>query len=262
MIKDHYTFGDSATAAERLGHLARAYEHSTARLLAEARGNDVAPATRALDLGCGPGHTTELVHEVIGARETWGVDVSPALIEHGRARATPTIHYMVHDVTITPFPVSDVDFAYARYLLNHVASPHSVLLACALAMRRGGQFVIEENCALESADALFVDYYERVALMQRHYGQDMFIGAQLPSLAAGTGFFVQRFERTRLVLEARTMALLHAMNLHTWSHDPFALMAFDARELAEMTRDFERIATGQREATPVLCTMGQAILRK
>jgi hypothetical protein len=62
--------------------------------------------------------------------------------------------------TVAPYPVANADVIYARYLLTHVADPSSVLAACATAMRRRGRLVLEENCALESPDPLFADYYD------------------------------------------------------------------------------------------------------
>jgi trans-aconitate 2-methyltransferase len=260
-MNDHYTFGDNDHAAERLALLARAFEPSSKRLLESVTDVHGSPPERALDLGCGPGFTTELVQQVVGAGQTWGVDASARLIERARSRAEPPIRYAVHDVTVAPFPIAGVGFAYARYLLNHIASPRSALVACAGAMRRGGLLVLEENCALESADALFINYYACVEVLQRHYGQDMYIGERLPTLAEGTAFVVRRFERTRIPLDARTMARLHAMNVRTWARDPFAISTFDARELAAMARELDAVADGRRAALAVKCAMGQAVMR-
>jgi Methyltransferase domain len=168
----------------------------------------------------------------------------------------------VHDATIAPYPVGEADVIYARYLLNHVADPSSVLAACATAMRPRGHLVLEENCALESPDPLFADYYRRVEAMQRQYGQDMYVGARLTGLAAGSAFSIERFERTPLLLEGSRMARLHAMNLRTWAQDPFATRAFDAGELGRMTEALDAIGGGARSARPVTCVMGQAVLRR
>jgi SAM-dependent methyltransferase len=259
-MNDHYTFGDSHLAADRLGLLARVFEASSERLLANIR----EPGLRcAIDLGCGPGHTTGLLQRTLEPRATWGLDVSERLIERARASAPKGgLHFAVHDTTVAPYPVGDADVIYARYLLNHIADPRSVLAACATATRRDGRLVLEENCALKSPDRLFADYYRRVEAMQRHYGQDMYIGARLAGLAVGSVFDVERYERTPLLLDARPMARLHAMNLRTWAQDPFAMRAFDARELAAMTEAFDAIADGVRSAAPVTCFMGQAVLRR
>jgi hypothetical protein len=78
---------------------------------------------------------------------------------------------------------------------------------------------------------------------------------------AWTAFLVQRFERARIPLDARTMARLHAMNVRTWARDPFATATFDARELAAMVRELDAVADGRRAALAVTCVMGQAVMR-
>jgi SAM-dependent methyltransferase len=259
-MDSHYTFGDSQLAADRLSLLAVAFEASSERLLASVR----EPGLRCvIDLGCGPGHTTELLQRTLEPRATWGLDRSRRLIERARASARlSNVHFAVHDTTVAPYPVGDADVIYARYLLNHIADPSSVLRACATATHQGARLVLEENCALESRDPLFAAYYRRLEAMQHHYGQDMYVGARLTALAAGSAFDVERFERTPLLLDARVMARLHAMNLRSWAQDPFAIRTFDARELAAMTQAFDAVADGLCCAAPVTCIMGQAVLRK
>jgi trans-aconitate 2-methyltransferase len=138
---------------------------------------------RAVDLGCGPGFTTRLLHRTLGAGQTWGLDASERLVARARAQFGGELSFAVQDVTSAPFPVTDVEVFYARYLLTHLSSPRAVLEACAAAGRRGGVLVLEENCALQSADPLFEGYYARVAQMHAHYGQNMFVGERLPPAA-------------------------------------------------------------------------------
>ena len=73
-----YAFGDSEIAAARLEMVARVFEPATRDLLGEA-----SPGSRNLgvDLGCGPGHTTALLSEVLECRRTVGLDLSADFIE-------------------------------------------------------------------------------------------------------------------------------------------------------------------------------------
>jgi trans-aconitate 2-methyltransferase len=256
-MKDHYTFGDNDAAADRLTLLARAFEPSSARLLESL---DLPAPARALDLGCGPGFTTALVRETLGAAETWGLDSSDRMIARARSHFGGELSFAVQDVTSSPFPVDGIDVFYGRYLLTHLATPRSVLDACALAARKGARLAIEENCALESAHPIFVDYYRRVSRMHAYYGQDMYVGERLVTLAEGTPWRVGRFERTRIRLDGRVMARLHAMNVRTWRSDPFAASAFGAADVDAMTRDLDAIAEGRRAAPEVTCVMGQLVL--
>jgi trans-aconitate methyltransferase len=256
--REHYTFGTSARAAERLALLAQLYAPSSARLLASTGAPEGACA---LDLGCGPGYTTELLHTAVRARETWGLDASALYVDEARTRTGAPLSFAVHDVTRAPYPVPPVDVAYTRYLVTHLADVRAFFDACAETVRPGGSFVLEENCALTSEDALLSRYYAHVEAMQRHYGQDMFVGERLPALA-GDAWRVARFERTPIVLDAQRMALLHAMNVRTWRSDPFAAATFAAADVDAMTRALDAIASGDRAAAPVTVVMGQLVLER
>ncbi len=78
-----YTYGDSDLAGDRLALVARLFRPTSEAFLraASPREPDV-----ALDLGCGPGYTTTLVHETAGARRTVGVDRSEAFARRARDR--------------------------------------------------------------------------------------------------------------------------------------------------------------------------------
>jgi trans-aconitate methyltransferase len=257
-MTDRYTFGDNDLAAARLALLAEVYKPTTRQLLTEFAAVSV---DVAVDLGCGPGHSTELLHATVGAGATWGLDASKRLIERARARVGASIGFAIHDVTTSPLPIGGIDLAYARHLLAHLADPRAVLTACASASRSGGRLVLEETAALDSSEPVFVEYYACVREMLRHYGQNMFIGSSLERLAQATPWRVERFERISVPLDARTMATLHAMNVRTWSQDAFAASSFDARTMGAMTENLDAIASGDREVPPVAGVLGQAVLR-
>ena len=253
MSNDRYTFGDSDAAAHRLALLARAYEPSSLRFLAGHR------VKRAVDLGCGPGFTTELVSGATGAEVTWGLDASERMVGAARARFPETaLAFAAHDVTRAPYPLEGADVFYARYLFTHLASPRAVFDACAAAAAPGARFLVEDNCALESDDPLFAGYYARVRQLHAHYGQDMFVGERLPDLA-GPGWALASFDRARIELDGRVMARLHAINVRNWRQDPYAVSAFDAAEIDAMAGALDEVAAGRREAPLVVCTMGQAV---
>jgi SAM-dependent methyltransferase len=264
-VKDHYTFGDNDAAADRLAVLARAYEPSSARVLA---GVALESRTLAVDLGCGPGYTTRLLHRVTDARETWGIDASDRLVARARheldadgADARRAITFAVHDVTASPYPVAGVDFFYARYLMTHLASPRAALDACARAAAPGAGFLVEDNCALVSDDPLFQRYYEHVRAMHVHYGQDMFIGERLADIVSGSRWTITRFDRTPITLDGRVMARLHSINIGTWRHDAFAAAAFAPAAIDAMAGELDAVVSGARATTPVTCLMAQVLLR-
>src|SRR3954454_23113302 len=69
-----YAYGDNDLAARRLELVASVFEKPSRRLLNRASQRLARAAGVAVDLGCGPGLSTRLVHDVIGARHTVGLD--------------------------------------------------------------------------------------------------------------------------------------------------------------------------------------------
>ena len=105
---------------ERLRLLAQLYDPATEDLL---RSFGPSGAPHAIDLGCGPGHTTRLLHRVLAPVRTTGLDSSTRYVTEARATAPVGVHFEMHDVARTPFPVPAADILLCRYLLT-------ALLAC------------------------------------------------------------------------------------------------------------------------------------
>ena len=114
-----YTFGDDEPAVERLRLVASAYDPISRAFLAAhvASGIDV-----AIDLGCGPGFSTQLLHEVCAPHTLIGVDSSSQFLEVARARLRGAV-FETHDVTATPLPGAPASVIYARLVLAHIPDP-------------------------------------------------------------------------------------------------------------------------------------------
>jgi trans-aconitate 2-methyltransferase len=177
-IQQNYTFGDSDRAIQRLGLLAEVFAPSSQRLLDRlSRIEGV-----ALDLGCGPGYTTELVHQRLAPTSTVGLDSSARMVELARARTQPPLTFVEHGVTVLPLPAAPAALIYARFLLTHLNQPGQRVRDWASALAPGGRLVLEETAFMRSEHAVFQSYYEHVQTLQAHYGQDMLIGGRLAAL--------------------------------------------------------------------------------
>jgi len=255
--EQHYTFGDGDVAERRLRHLAETYAQSSAALLRRI------PATEggAVDVGCGPGHTTELLASALRPAWTVGLDRSARLLAAARARL-PSLRFLEHDVTVAPFPAPPAAVVYSRFLLTHLPDPAGAVRTWAAALAPGGRLVLEETAALSSEHPAVQRYYDLVDALQEHYGQRFRIGRGLGELTRGAGLEVEEAGVAVLTLPARRMALLHALNLRTWGTDPFAREHFDPAELARLSGILERIASGEEPAPPVRSELGQAVARR
>ncbi|MFN0089695.1 MAG: hypothetical protein ACKVWR_05410, partial [Acidimicrobiales bacterium] len=87
--EDRYAFGRDDPAARRLALLARVFDPTTEALVDAAARH--APEGPALDLGCGPGHTTRLLCDALArlGRRTpvLGLDAAEAFLAEAAERA-------------------------------------------------------------------------------------------------------------------------------------------------------------------------------
>jgi SAM-dependent methyltransferase len=258
--EQRYTFGETDRAAERLARLAQAFWPSLVELLMRA-----APANArfecALDLGSGPGHTTTTLCEVLNAERVIGLERSTRFVELARAHAASRAEFVAHDVTDVPFPVPAADFAFSRFLVTHLARPADVVSRWAAALRPGGRLVLQETAEMASNDDALARYYEHVATLQAHYGQDLLIGRELPKLVEQSLYRIVDFRITKVPLRAAGMARLHHMNLETWRTDAFARRHLDPQELNALAVALGEIADGRRSAE-VHYSLGELILER
>lgn len=254
-----YTFGDNKVASRRLSLLADLYKPETRDLLELFRDSGEARTPQlAVDLGCGPGWSTQLLAAVLNPHQTVGLDASERYITEARANH-PALEFLRHDILQAPFPVNAPDLFLCRFLLTHLPSPQNALRTWATVAAPQATLLIHETEGLESAHPALQRYYELVGQMQQHYGQTLHVGANLDSCFAETGW--QLRESRRLILEkpARKMAQLHLPNLRTWGRNEFAAQAFDCRELDELDAALESIASGGTEAGVVCNTARQIV---
>lgn len=254
---EHYTFGDGATAADRLALLAAVFEPSSARLL---RLLGYLQPRQAVDLGCGPGWSTRLVHAVLAPARTLGLERSQEQVTRGRALAPPGVEYQVHEVTEVPFPGERPDFLYSRFLLTHLRDPEQAVAAWSRAAADRAVLVLEETADIVSDHPAFARYYQLVDELQAAYGQRLRVGATL----AGPfpGWTTELSLLSPLSLPASHMARLHALNIATWREDAYARAAFERDELDSLAARLGVIAAGVEAAPPVRVVMRQLVLGK
>ncbi|HZL24961.1 MAG TPA: class I SAM-dependent methyltransferase [Acidobacteriaceae bacterium] len=257
-----YTFGDHEEASLRLRRLAAVYEPETRRLLELLRDGDQPNVFRlAVDLGCGPGWTTQLLDAVLKPQRTVGLDSSERYIAEARINC-PKLEFMRHDILQTPFPVGSPDLFLCRFLLTHLPSPQTALRVWAGAAAPQAKLLIHETEWFESTHPALRRYYQLVDEMQRHYGQELKVGAILDVSIVGTGWQVQHSRSLVLEKSAGEMAQLHLPNLRTWGRNEFAAQAFDRRELDELEATLDSIASGVCEAGIVCNSVKQIVAER
>jgi trans-aconitate 2-methyltransferase len=236
-----YAFGDTDLARERLGLVADTFAGPTRTLLHDLPVNG---HRYILDMGCGPGFTTELLREAIPHSFTTGVDASAAMIEDARARV-PDAFFAVADVT-SPLQLP-AHLVYARLLLGHLPDPAAALARWAAALRVGGLLVCEEPVRYRSADPLFARYEEAVTAVVAARGATLWAGPVLDTDPPGCRRALDRV--VEHPVSAARAAAMFWRNATTWDGDT---------ELIDALREVERAD----RADPVLWELRQTVWMK
>ena len=154
------------------------------------------PGARAIDVGCGPGGTLDLLAEKVGPDgRVVGVEIDGASVARARAfareRRLTNVEIVTADARHTELPESSFDLVHARLLLANIPAPGQVVAEMARLVRPGGWVALMEpdialsacyppHPGLEHMTELLVTAY-------RHEGADPHIGRRLPHLLATAG---------------------------------------------------------------------------
>ncbi len=219
-----YTFGDTDLAARRLALVAETFD-APSRAFLEAMKH---PGALALDLGCGPGHTTQLVSETSGCARCVGLELSDPHLAAAR-RNYPQLAFERHDLTAVPFPTGPADLVYARYLLTHLAEPGAVLARWGSQLRPGGRLLVDDLESIDVPSPVLGEYLGIVEAMLADQGQSLYVGAGLDALDEPPGLRrLASAVRHHAVPVARA-ATLFGMNLAVWRETDFARRLDPAR---------------------------------
>jgi len=257
IVPSHYSFGDNDLAAARLQLLAATYEWISAEFL--DRYLPERPGV-LMDLGAGLGYTTALLSRLRQNARVFGLERSTKYI--GAAQALhPQLAFLEHDVLCQDFPAKDADGIYSRFLLTHLHEPERAVNLWMNQLRPKGTLLLEEVAHLASPIDVVQTYYAMVAQMQRHYGQELYIGRKLSGFARRSGHTVILAQQHSFPICGATMARLHAMNISTWKRDPYMSQEYASSKLERLEQGLIELSNCPTPVAPVTCTMAQVVLQ-
>jgi trans-aconitate 2-methyltransferase len=246
MSGERYLYGDSDVAADRLAIVAKVFELTTRAFLERCgpRG-----AALAVDLGCGPGYTTRLLHEVLRPLRTLGLDQSEAYVARAGIGAPEGVAFAVHDARAVPLPVSPADLVYCRLLLAHLNRPPDVVARWATQVRPGGALLLDELEDISSGDAAFTRYLDIAQAVVASEGSTLFAGPVLDAAGAPTGTEVVANDVVAFRADPRDLARICGMNLAVLRSG--GQLPAEDPELDALAAELGAIAAGDRSPSSV-----------
>jgi trans-aconitate 2-methyltransferase len=100
------------------------------------------PEMRVVDLGCGTGGLTRVLHQRLAARETIGIDSSPAMLTRSEAFAGDGLRFALDD--IADFAAdADFDLVFSNAALHWIPDHPALLRRLTDALTPGGQIAVQ-----------------------------------------------------------------------------------------------------------------------
>ena len=243
-----YAFGYTELAVRRLQLVAEVFGESSSAFMREAI--DYRPRL-AVDLGCGPGHTTHLVIRTLCPEHTVGLENSESFLDYARTTGSEGVSFLQHDITKIPFPTGPAEVIFGRLVLTHLVDPEVVVHLWGSQLSVGGRLLMQEVEHIVTANPVLASCLDMQQAMLKEQGNALYIGPRLDAI--GDSVTLKRKAskvRTLEVPEPRA-ASMFLMNFRVWRHNEFVQRNYSAESLDELETQLSAIAGGPTGATTV-----------
>ena len=192
-----YKFGQFEKNAEELERLKLQATIAIDTEKAAWKAAGLQPGMQVLDIACGPGFTAcELANFVGETGHVTGVDINEELIAVAhQAKATEDVENVafssgnVYELTL---PENTYDFAYARFVFQHLETPQLALENILKVLKPGGILCvldIDDNWTSFSPESdAFVSFIRKSGAGQKRKGGNRLIGSQLFGMLSEAGY--------------------------------------------------------------------------
>lgn len=241
-----YVLGTGQTEIDRLGLQHRLWSASAHALWERA---SIAPGQHVLDVGCGPGHATMDLAEIVGpSGRVVAVDESPLFLKHVHERVQgrhlANVERDLGDVQklgeIFPSERNIFDLAYCRWVLCFVPKPEDVIAGVASLLKPGGRFVVQDYFAYESMSLAprhpaFTRVIKAIGDSWRARGGDPDVMARIPAICRQHGLEVKHLAQNHGI--ARTPAANVGSTMWHWPESFWRSFVPRLVEMKHLTAD-------------------------
>ncbi len=254
LVREEYLFGEHNLAARRLAKLHEVFAVSSRAFV---QGAVSSPPGAVVDLGCGVGHTTEMLRRALRSGVVVGVDSSVPFLE--RALSKYRLCWFLRGDVAQGVPCRGVDVIYARYVLAHLPEPDALTARWSDALAPGGVLLLEENVGYTTVNAVFREYMDTVAELMAGRGQDLYVGKRLQAMRPPPGMH-HRSAVVDVTVDSSVAAEMFAMNFATWR--PQAEAVRGAAFLDDLGARLEALQAPGAAAPPLTWHLAQVVLAR
>jgi trans-aconitate 2-methyltransferase len=249
-----YTFGDTITANERLKKIADFFNPLAAEFISKHVTNKI---ESAMDLGCGPGYTTEMFAGITGAGSVIGIDISDNFLDFAKARY-PDFIFMKHDVRQAPLPAK-TDAIYLRFLLSHMKNIRHLVEKWLDTLNSGGYLIIDELEDIYADRKVFNDYIDMSDGLIRSQGANLFVGKKLSEELNGL-HFICNISSLIPVYDQLAASWFYPNTISVWDTEEWVKFRLSKSERMKISNELLRISKLKSDKSSITWRMRRIIL--
>jgi trans-aconitate 2-methyltransferase len=255
MRKPKYTFGTSATAAFRLEEIAKYFNPLAADLIQRFGPTS---CDIAVDIGCGPGFTTDMLAAAANGQKTYGLDKSREFLEIASQRFAHC-RFLEHDVTQLPFPLTS-DVMYARFVLCHLREPLKLVARWITQLNPGGLLFVDEIDAVDTDLEVFKTYLAMAQGIVATQGACLYVGKALGAAEHEADALVN--ESVVLPVTNCQAASWFLPNTQTiWNKNEYVLEHLSPKERDAIGSELDRLQTTRDSRSDISWRLRRLVLR-
>ncbi len=251
-----YTYGTSDKAASRLEEISKFFNPLADKFIKQYLNND---KETALDLGCGPGFTTDMLFKATKASSTYGIDNSREFLETASRRFTD-YNFIKHDVTQIPLPLKS-DIMYTRFVLSHLKNTVSLVNAWSNQLSKNGLLFIEEIETIKTGVHVFEKYLTTNESIIGTQGAKLYIGQELSK-----GIYNHEVicnEKVTLDVPDRDAAKWFYPNTQTiWKDNEIVHGRFSQSEIESISNEILKISEINSQKSNINWTMRRLVIKR
>jgi len=256
MNPKRYTFGTGSIAAERLQYLNDFFNPGSRAFIAQILDKS---ANTIIDLGCGPGFTTNMLYEVTNCPNIYGFDNAGHFIELAKNNFE-NLNFIKCDVTDVPFLVK-ADAIYSRFLLSHFEQIEIIVNNWINQLNTNGILLIDEMENIETDIDVFNRYLVVNNGLVKSQNANLYIGNVLNNLTYQAENIYNKCDAIRLKnWEAATLFYMNTISI--WENEPYVLDILSDREKKEISDELLSLKNNKTEKSSVTWKMRRIALKK
>lgn len=249
-----YTFGHTAIADNRLKLISEVFNPFSKEFIKQ---NLHLRINSVIDLGCGPGYSTEMLADTTHANIVTGIDSSGDFLSAAQARLK-NYSFIKCDITKC-FPQIKADLIYMRFFLSHLKNIRELITVCIKHLNPNGLVIIDETENVFTDDINLREYLSINEALINSQGANLFIGKLLDDELKGLNVLVNE-STLHPVTDSQAAQIFYINTISVWETEGYVKENYSEKVRKEISAELYKMRNRNIKQSHITWKMKRIIL--